>query len=769
MADSRPATHGRAYIELLWDATYNRSSRQAPVEEFDEDGNHDVDRRSSSADTTNIRYDSESMKGSTRTERNFSHITQQPITTASSVGKDELAGNLKTLETCSHAADRSSSISGSTDSGASLITTRMNGLGRLADKPPNWTQPRPYDSDEESILSNTGATWADASEPDCDIVMSDTASINNKALNGRVKKRTHTETLGRDHLEDYADRHAKRQYCHAMLPHLRDGAALGRVARPRESRPGHTYDRVLITDRARVHMGDSFGDQVIINHNYLGLYAAMNMWLAQNTEASEKAAILRLAASIIAVALLDALVWMLLPAMPQFMRSRVPVLRNVLSTHAVLFEDALGRFNRIDLDIVASWNAFHYKVTCAFVNKPGYRRVAVAGYRIFDRTRSDRLIDPKQPPSFTDVFRTNKHFRMSIHFEWSEVSIDCCPKCGLEQVCKPGAETTCKGQDCQFYYRGMVEDRLIEELDESAEPITRATDNSSAYLRKARKKLLRDEQEHPACFSRISVSKQPCTRDNTPIQSGPTPEDVGATGINTFSSASAAATHTANDKRVDSNLKEPDPQRTPPYLPSSEEADYVKFPRGVSRSPAQTTWRPNELPSINTFLPASSPTATELLLAPISSDLSQSSVTRDPPLFSRHYYHSESKDDAAPLFDDTRLEASNRNASLEPVGPGKLSAPKLSFHQVLDSLEGPHPDLQYWQMSMDEIKRIPGFGTKRSALQPPVVNQRLDDHTANLKHKLNRPVKAGAVKTRVSQPKRIQSVRPKKISFAASP
>lgn len=416
MADSRPATRGRAYIELLWDATYTRSSRQATVEEFDEDGNHDVDRRSSSADTTNIRYDSESMKGSTRTERNLSHITQQPIITASRIGKDESARNLKTLETCSHAADRSSSISGSTDSGASLVTTRMNGLGRLADKLPSWTQRGLHDSDEESILSNTGATWADASEPDCDVVMSDAASINNKALNGRGKERTHTETFGRDHKEYYVDRHAKRQRCHGMSPYLKDEYAIGSVAGPRHSRPGHTYDRVQIRDRARVHMGDRFGDQVIINHNYLGLYAAMNMWLAQNTEASEKAAILRLAASIIAVALLDALVWMVLPAMPQFMRNRVPALRNVLTTHAVLFEDALGRFNRIDLDVVASWNAFHYQVTCAFVNKPGYRRVAVAGYRIFDRTQSDRLIDPKQPPRFTDVFRTNKHLRMSIHF-----------------------------------------------------------------------------------------------------------------------------------------------------------------------------------------------------------------------------------------------------------------------------------------------------------------------------------------------------------------
>jgi hypothetical protein len=305
----------------------------------------------------------------------------------------------------------------------------------------------------------------------------------------------------------------------------------------------------------------------------------------------------------------------------------------------------------------------------------------------------------------------------------------------------------------------MVEDCQIEELDESAEPKVRATDNSSAYLRKARKKLLRDEQEHPACFSRISVSKQPCTRDNTPVQSGPTPEDVGETGHNTFSSAPAAATNEANDKRVDLNLKELGRQRSPPHLPSSEELVYANFSRDVSRSPAQTTWRLNGLPSIHTFPPAFSPTATELRLAPISSDLSRSSGTRDPPLFS--HCQSDSEGDAAPLFDDTRPEDSVRIDSLEPVGHGKLPAPDNSSARILASFEGNPLAFQYWRMSMDELKRIPGFGTKRSALHPPSVNMRLDAHTASLKRKLNHPSKAGIVRTRAAaKHKRIQSIRP---------
>jgi hypothetical protein len=315
----------------------------------------------------------------------------------------------------------------------------------------------------------------------------------------------------------------------------------------------------------------------------------------------------------------------------------------------------------------------------------------------------------------------------------------------------------------------MVEDRLIEELDENAEPKVRETDDSSAYLRKARKKLLRDEQEHPACFSRISVSKQPSTRIRSPVQSGSTPEDAGETKNDIFSPASAAAMHTANDKRVDSNLKELHLQWTLPHLPSSEEAVYANFSWDVSPSPSQSTWQPTKLPPINLRSPSASPSAsTPIHLAPISSDLSQSSATRDPPLISRH--HSDSEDDAAPLFDDTRLEASNRNDSLELVGPENVSAPKSSFHQVLASHEGPHPGLQYWRWSMDEIKRIPGFGYKRAALQPPVVNQRLDDHTANLKHKLNHPSKDGIVRTRAAaKPKRIQSVRPKKFPLPPRP
>jgi hypothetical protein len=87
---------------------------------------------------------------------------------------------------------------------------------------------------------------------------------------------------------------------------------------------------------------------------------------------------------------------------------------------------------------------------------------------------------------------------------------------------------------------------------------------------------------------------------------------------------------------------------------------------------------------------------------------------------------------------------------------------------MLESFEGPHPALQYWKMAMDDIKRIPGFGTKRAALQPPVSNQRLDDYTNNIKHKLNHPSRAGITKTRPSPPKP-KAARPAKVALPPTP
>lgn len=123
MADSRRATRGHARLELHWNATYTPGMRQAIVEELDEDGNDEADRRSASADTTNVSYGSKSMNGSTRTRSNFSPTTRQPATTASRVGKDKLA---KKLKTHSNLADGCPSIAGTTDDDSGLDATGVH-------------------------------------------------------------------------------------------------------------------------------------------------------------------------------------------------------------------------------------------------------------------------------------------------------------------------------------------------------------------------------------------------------------------------------------------------------------------------------------------------------------------------------------------------------------------------------------------------------------------------------------------------------------------
>ena len=237
--------------------------------------------------------------------------------------------------------------------------------------------------------------------------------------------------------------------------------------------------------------------------------------------------------------------------------------------------------------------------------------------------------------------------------------------------------------------------------------------------------------------------------------------------------------HRFHDMASTSSAKELGRQLPPPYLSPPEEAVYANFSQNVSPSPTQTTWQATKLPPINPRSPPASPsTSTPIHLAPISSDLSQASAARDPPLFS----HSQSDDNAAPLFDDSRSEASTRSDSLEPVGPRQLGpkqlqffrarklsrANKLSFHRNLATFEGPRPAFQYWKLSMEELSRIPGFGTKRDALHPPVVNTRLDDYTANLKHKLNHPSKAGITKTRPSPPKP-KAPKPAKVALPPTP
>jgi hypothetical protein len=273
-------------------------------------------------------------------------------------------------------------------------------------------------------------------------------------------------------------------------------------------RSGHSYQHMRIGGRSRVHMGNNYGGQTFNIRNSLDLWTAMDTQRFQDAESSERAVIVQLAMSIIAAALMHAFMHFLLHITGGAQR-RVPSLLNLISSRIAVFEDALGGVKHIDIDVVTDWTAFHCNLTCAFKDRPGHHRIAAAGYRLFDRAQSNHLIDPKHPPAFTDTFRREAHVVMSVHFEWAEVSLKCCPRCGLEQTCEPEAETTCKNKGCGFHYRGQVEGRRIEELDDRtrSEEYTPEHDESDPS-EDAREKLMKYERVHPAQFSRISVSKQ---------------------------------------------------------------------------------------------------------------------------------------------------------------------------------------------------------------------------------------------------------------------
>lgn len=190
------------------------------------------------------------------------------------------------------------------------------------------------------------------------------------------------------------------------------------------------------------------------------------------------------------------------------------IAQRLCRAYSGLFEDALGRFERIDINVVTDWTSFHYNLTRAFADQPGHRRVAVAGYRLFEHAQDSQLIDPRHPPPFASVFVRNRHVRMSIHFAWDEVSLECCPKCGFKQTCELEKETTCQAKACGFSYRGHIQDSPIVELVVDDDAGVRREERPSIVTTtekhaKSRGQRLNNEQENPAWFSRISVSRQP--------------------------------------------------------------------------------------------------------------------------------------------------------------------------------------------------------------------------------------------------------------------
>ncbi|KAL1583003.1 hypothetical protein WHR41_08495 [Cladosporium halotolerans] len=215
--------------------------------------------------------------------------------------------------------------------------------------------------------------------------------------------------------------------------------------------------------------------------------------------------------------------------------------------------------------------------------------------------------------------------------------------------------------------------------------------------------------------------------------------------------------------------KDVDRRLPPPYLSPPEEAALSNFSKDAGLSPAQTPWRTTKLPPIHTphSPPASPTTSTPVTLAPINSGLPQTAAAHDPPLFS----HSQSDENAAPLFDDGRRDSDFTAPRNDSLSPEKTNAkPKKIFARLLHHFNGDQPALDYWRMGYEELSSIPGYGAKKHAtLQPPVANTgRLDAYTASLKHSLDHPSEGRITKAKQSPPKP-KAVKPAKVAVPPTP
>lgn len=262
-----------------------------------------------------------------------------------------------------------------------------------------------------------------------------------------------------------------------------------------DSHGGHRFKRLRISGQARLHAGD----QITVN-NFYGPVAELQSRLAEEARSGGgDAAVVVLAATILLVVCMETVTCFLTRLQCIITPGSLPA---QIQRRTAMFEDALGRFNTIDIDFVVDWTSFHFNLTRAFRNQPGFRRVADAGYRLFDQPQY--MIDPRRPPAFASVFSSGRHVRMCVHFAWTEVSHQQCPACGLLQDCRIGTETTCT--KCSFLYHGHVGE--MEVLD--TEPTSQNTRNDSGHGRSnLRNRLLEIRRDDPAKFRRISISKQP--------------------------------------------------------------------------------------------------------------------------------------------------------------------------------------------------------------------------------------------------------------------
>lgn len=266
---------------------------------------------------------------------------------------------------------------------------------------------------------------------------------------------------------------------------------------------GNTYSHVQVLEEARVHLGDSY----TVNNHYSGSIAAAEGHVVARFEVT-KEFLMTLSAFIVLVRTLlqtTTGVFLLLQAT---MSARQ--LAKQIGDETAVFEDALGRCQRIDLRFLDNWSAFRRRLECDFQATPGSRRILKLKYRLFDRAKENFLVDPRHPPLFASLFKQGRHVQMSIHFEWDEVSDEQCPCCGLEQECKLNAETICTG--CKFSYRGQVESVRVEEVEDGEATLAEYFGDSVNNPRPISGQ--EEQRDMPSCFSRVTISKQPSRPEN---------------------------------------------------------------------------------------------------------------------------------------------------------------------------------------------------------------------------------------------------------------
>jgi hypothetical protein len=251
---------------------------------------------------------------------------------------------------------------------------------------------------------------------------------------------------------------------------------------------GNMYSHVQVSNDARLHLGDS----ITINNFHPDSRKTKMKSMVARIEITEECLTTLLAAFTLLKEMMQTATGLLLLLQVTMSAYR---LTKQIGEELAVFEDALGRFQRIDLRFLDSWPAFRRRLECDFHGTPGSRRIIGMKYRLFDRVGQNRIVDPRHPPAFASVFKHGRHVQMSIHFEWDEVPDKQCPRCGLIQECRVGAETICSR--CRFNYRAQVESRIVEETDDEA------------MRHDAPPRPEQEERDEPSFFSRITISKQP--------------------------------------------------------------------------------------------------------------------------------------------------------------------------------------------------------------------------------------------------------------------